>query len=83
MHRVPPVDFEPRHGIDEQKGGAQGKAIVQGLLDRTARQMRAQVVPNVTRETLQNEVINNVRYGTKVYTDDAVAYEQTALALRA
>jgi transposase-like protein len=60
----------------EQRGGAQGKAVVQGILDRTARQMRAQVVPNVTRETLQAEVLNNVKYGTKVYTDDAVAYDK-------
>jgi transposase-like protein len=60
----------------EQRGGAQGKAVVQGILNRTARQMRAQVVPNVTRETLQTEVLNNVKYGTKVYTDDAVAYDK-------
>ena len=60
----------------EQKGGAQGKAIVMGMLDRTARQMRAQVVPNVQRDTLQAEVLANVKYGTKVYTDDAVAYDK-------
>ncbi len=60
----------------EQKGGAQGKAIVMGMLDRTTRQMRAQVVPNVQRDTLQAEVLKNVKYGTKVYTDDAVAYDK-------
>ena len=27
------------------------------------------------RETLQNEILKNVKYGTKVYTDDAVGYE--------
>jgi len=58
----------------EARGGASGKAVVQGILDRTARQMRAQVVPNVTRETLQSEILNNVKYGSRVYTDDAVAY---------
>jgi transposase-like protein len=60
----------------EQKGGAQGKTIVMGLLDRTARQMRAKVVPNVKRETLQSEVLSEVKYGTKVYTDDAVGYDK-------
>src|SRR6266550_166796 len=35
----------------EQKGGAQGKTIVMGMLDRDARQMRAQIVPNVQRDT--------------------------------
>jgi transposase-like protein len=60
----------------EQKGGAQGKTIVMGMLDRDARQARAQIVPNVQRDTLQAEVLANVKYGTKVYTDDAVAYDK-------
>ena len=58
----------------EAKGGAYGKTIVQGILDRTARQVRAKVMPNVKRETLQAEILRQVKYGTKVYTDDAVAY---------
>jgi ssDNA-binding Zn-finger/Zn-ribbon topoisomerase 1 len=60
----------------EQKGGAQGKTIVMGMLDRDARQARAQIVPNVQRDTLQAEVLANVKYGTKVYTDDAVSYDK-------
>ena len=60
----------------EARGGASGKTVVQGILDRTARQVRAKVMPNVKRETLQSEILNQVKYGTKVYTDDAVAYEQ-------
>jgi transposase-like protein len=60
----------------EAKGGAYGKTIVQGILDRTARQVRAKVMPNVTRETLQTEILRQVKYGTQVYTDSAVAYEQ-------
>src|SRR5437868_11652886 len=31
-------------------------------------------MPNVKRETLQSEILNQVKYGTKAYTDDAVAY---------
>jgi hypothetical protein len=60
----------------EQKGGAQGKTIVMGLLDRDMRKVRAEVVPNVQRDTLQAEVLKQVKYGTKVYTDDAVAYDK-------
>jgi transposase-like protein len=60
----------------EAKGGASGKAVVQGILDRTARQVRAKVMPDVKRETLQSEILRQVKYGTKVYTDDAVVYEQ-------
>jgi transposase-like protein len=59
----------------ESRGPNFNKTIVQGILDRNLRQVRAHVVPNVKRETLQNEIFKNVKYGTKVYTDDAVAYE--------
>jgi len=60
----------------EQSGGHHGKTVVMGLLDRDSRTIRAQVMPNVQRETLQNEILRNVKYGTKVYTDDAVAYDR-------
>jgi len=60
----------------EARGGATGKAIVQGMLDRTTREVRAKVVPDIKRETLQAEVLNNVKYGTSVYTDDAVGYDR-------
>lgn len=60
----------------EQMGGHHGKAVVQGILDRDLRQIRATVVPNIKRETLQNEVLNNVKFGSAVYTDDAVGYDK-------
>ncbi|MGA2459418.1 MAG: IS1595 family transposase [Terriglobales bacterium] len=61
----------------QQMGGMfGGKTIVQGILDRDVREVRAKVVPNVKRETLQNEVLANVRYGSTVYTDDAVGYDK-------
>jgi transposase-like protein len=61
----------------QQMGGMfGGKTVVQGILDRDLREIRANVVPNVKRETLQNEVLNNVRYGSTVYTDDAVGYDK-------
>jgi transposase-like protein len=56
-------------------GGASGKTIVVGLLDRQAREVRAKVVPNVKRETLQAEILSNVKHGSTVYTDQAVPYE--------
>jgi len=60
----------------EGSGPYQNKTIVQGILDRDLRQVRAQVVPNVTRETLQAQILKNVKYGSTVYTDSAVAYDQ-------
>jgi hypothetical protein len=59
----------------EQAGGHHGKTVVMGLFDREQRAIRAKIVPNVKRETLQNEVLSNVKYGSKVYTDDAPAYD--------
>jgi transposase-like protein len=57
-------------------GGPTGKAIVVGLLDRTSRKVRASVVPDVSRLTLQNAVLQNVTHGTNVYTDQAPAYQR-------
>jgi transposase-like protein len=59
----------------DSRGPNFNKTILQGILDRNLRQVRATVVPNVKRETLQNELLKNVKYGSKLYTDDAVGYE--------
>jgi len=57
---------------------AGAKAVVMGMLDRDARKVRAKVVPNVTRETLQNEILNQIQGGSKVYTDGYPAYDRLA-----
>jgi transposase-like protein len=72
MHRSRRVRFAAEEGY---AGASTGKTIVQGILDRNLRKVRAKVVPNVTRETLQNEILKNVKYGSTVYTDNAVAYD--------
>jgi len=48
---------------------------VMGMLDREARQVRAKVVPNVRRDTLQNEILNQIEKGSTLYTDSAPAYD--------
>jgi ISXO2 transposase-like protein len=70
MHR------DRRARWEAKRGGSVGKAVVMGILDRDARQVRAKVVPDVKRETLQNEVPQNLKYGSAVYTDDAVGYDK-------
>jgi transposase-like protein len=60
------------------KGGAQGKTIVMGMLDRNLRAVRAKVVPDVKRETLQAEILKNVKYGSTVYTDEWVGYDRVS-----
>ena len=59
----------------EARGGASGKTVVMGVLDRDMRQVRAKVVPNVKRETLQTEVLKQAKYGSKVYTDEHAGYD--------
>jgi transposase-like protein len=56
------------------KGDHMNKTIVMGLLDRELRQVRAKVVPNVRRDTLQAEVLREVKHGSRVYTDEWIGY---------
>lgn len=65
----------PTDRMDGYETRWDSKTAVIGMLDRESRQVRAKVVPNVKRETLQNEILKNVKYGSKVYTDEAVAYD--------
>ena len=53
----------------------ENKTAVIGILDRESRLVRAKVVADVKRETLQKEILKNVKYGSRVYTDQAVAYD--------
>jgi len=68
MHR----DRAKRYG---QTGTNKGKTVVMGLLDRELRQVRAKVVPDVKRETLQAEVMREVKHGSRVFTDEHVGYD--------
>jgi transposase-like protein len=56
------------------RGGPQGKTIVMGMLDRDLRQVRAQIIPNVTRETLQTQLLKHVKHGSKLFTDEGTGY---------
>jgi transposase-like protein len=60
----------------DSRGPGFNKAIVHGLLDRDLRQVRAAVVPNARRDTLQNAILKNVKHGSKVFSDEAIAYNE-------
>jgi transposase-like protein len=47
-----------------------------GILDRNIREVRAAVVPDVKRETLQAEILKNVKYGSNIMTDEWVGYDR-------
>jgi transposase-like protein len=68
MHR----DKRMRYG---NLGGKEGKTVVFGILDRDLREVRARLVPNVNRDTLQAAVLKHVRYGSRVFTDEHIGYK--------
>lgn len=55
--------------------GCHGKAIVMGMLDRDLREVRTKIIPNVTRETLLNEILNGIEGKSTIYTDGATGYD--------
>ncbi len=65
-----PTDRE--QGYETRKDN---KTAVIGMFDSASRQVRAKVVKNVRRETLQKEILSNIKYGSEVHTDSAVAYD--------
>ena len=71
MHRERRLRMQTAQKADQ-------KTAVMGMLDRETRQVRARVVPNVKRETLQNAILNQVEGGSTVYTDGWVGYDGLA-----
>ncbi len=55
--------------------GAVGKTAVVGVKDRETKQVRAKVVENTDKPTLQGFVVEHTSPGATVYTDEASAYE--------
>jgi transposase-like protein len=52
------------------------KTAVVGMLDRNTRQVRAKVIPNVRRDTLQAEILSQIEGKSTIYTDGAPAYDR-------
>jgi transposase-like protein len=57
---------------------ARAKNPIMGMLDRESRKVRAKVVPDVKRSTLQREILNHIEKGSKVYTDGWPGYDNLA-----
>jgi transposase-like protein len=55
-----------------------GKTAVMGILDREQRKVRAIIVPNIKRNTLQEEILKQVHHGSKLYTDESTSYQGMA-----
>jgi transposase-like protein len=54
-------------------GGTRGKTAVLGMIERGGR-VRAEVVPNTSRTTLQPKVRKAIEPGASIYTDAALHY---------
>jgi hypothetical protein len=65
MHRRKPLAM----------GDVDHKAIVMGMLSRGSREVRAKVIPNVKRDTLQSEILKNVGRSSHVYIDQWSGYD--------
>lgn len=65
-------------GFTGKPTGHTAKAIVMGMLERNTRQVRARVIPDVRRETLQNEILAKVEKKSSVYTDKWGGYQSLA-----
>jgi transposase-like protein len=71
-----PQKMHRKRRLEMQNGlHARQKTPVMGMLDREARKVRAAVVPNVKRETLQNAILEQIEKGSTIYTDNAPAYD--------
>jgi ISXO2-like transposase domain/Transposase zinc-ribbon domain len=70
-----PKNMHIRKRIKAQESGQNTeKAIVMGMLERGTRQVRATVIPNVSREILQAEILDQLQGGSKVFTDAHKGY---------
>jgi transposase-like protein len=65
-----------RMGLPNGMKADRGKAVVMGMLERDVRRVRAKVIPDVSRETLQNEILNQIERKSTVYTDKATGYDR-------
>ena len=77
MHRKRIQAVQAQYSSKREDGVEQrwdNKVPVMGMLDRQTRQIRAKVIPNVKRETLQAEILKHVGFNAHVYTDQWPGY---------
>jgi hypothetical protein len=63
-----------KHRAEPWNSQKDNKVPVFGMLDRKTREVRAKVIPDIKRETLQSEILDQVAHGSKIYTDEWTGY---------
>ncbi len=76
MHKERRVRLNAIKGATGRKDRYPGKTVVMGMLDREARQVRAMVIPNEKRVTVQEKILKHVGGGSKLYTDESLSYSR-------
>jgi len=75
MHKDRRLKLEAIRGEKRRGDIRTGKTAFMEMLDRDTRTVRCRVVPNVRRETLQAEILNHIKPGTRLYTDEWAGYQ--------
>ena len=75
QYATPDYPWASERRINLKTGRGTEKIAVFGMLDREARKVRAEIVPNVQRDVLLNVILENVQPGGKVYSDAYPVYK--------
>lgn len=78
MHRKRAQAIRAQVPIDRMEGfetSLNKKTVVMGMFNRQTREVRAKVIPNVKRETLQAEILKNIGFNAHVFTDEHIGYD--------
>jgi len=75
QYATPDYPWASERRINLKTGRGTEKIAVFGMLDREARKVRAEIVPNVQRDVLLNAILENVQPGGKVYSDAYPVYK--------
>ncbi|MEO7029259.1 MAG: IS1595 family transposase [Acidobacteriaceae bacterium] len=80
FHGGKPKNMHRSKRLARQVGmnGYADKTAVFGMLETGTRQVRAMVVPNVKRVTLQKAILDNVGFGAHIHTDQWPGYDGLA-----
>jgi hypothetical protein len=73
------LQANPRKMNRKQYGGRNDgdkKAIVMGMKTRNTREVRAMVIPDAKRITLQDKILEHVGWGAHIYTDQWIGYDK-------
>ena len=63
-----------RRELMKKTQASDNKMPVMGMLDRETRKVRLNLIPDVTRETLQEMILKHIEKGSTIYTDDHSGY---------